>query len=52
MSTANVAGVGTVWVNCFFVRDLRAPFGGTWSFDFYGDVKNTVYAPEGWRADG
>jgi aminomuconate-semialdehyde/2-hydroxymuconate-6-semialdehyde dehydrogenase len=54
---------GTVWVNCFFVRDLRAPFGGaglsgigreggTWSFDFYGDVKNTVYAPEGWRSDG
>ncbi len=54
---------GTVWVNCFFVRDLRAPFGGarqsgigreggTWSFDFYGDVKNTVYAPRGWRADG
>jgi len=50
---------GTVWVNCFFVRDLRAPFGGaglsgigreggTWSFDFYCDVKNTVYAPEGW----
>ncbi len=43
---------GTVWVNCFFVRDLRAPFGGsrhsgigreggTWSFDFYCDVKNT-----------
>jgi aminomuconate-semialdehyde/2-hydroxymuconate-6-semialdehyde dehydrogenase len=54
---------GTVWVNCFFVRDLRAPFGGaglsgigreggTWSFDFYADVKNTVYAPEGWRSDG
>ena len=20
--------VGTVWVNCFFIRDLRAPFGG------------------------
>jgi 5-carboxymethyl-2-hydroxymuconic-semialdehyde dehydrogenase len=51
---------GTVWVNCFFVRDLRAPFGGagqsgigreggTWSFDFYCDVKNTVYAPRGWR---
>jgi aminomuconate-semialdehyde/2-hydroxymuconate-6-semialdehyde dehydrogenase len=50
---------GTVWVNCFFVRDLRAPFGGaaqsgigreggTWSFDFYCDVKNTVYAPQGW----
>jgi aminomuconate-semialdehyde/2-hydroxymuconate-6-semialdehyde dehydrogenase len=54
---------GTVWVNCFFVRDLRAPFGGarnsgigreggTWSFDFYSDVKNTVYAPRGWRSDG
>ncbi|MBH5338458.1 aldehyde dehydrogenase [Streptomyces pactum] len=47
---------GTVWVNCFFVRDLRAPFGGsrrsgigreggTWSFDFYCDLKNTVTAP-------
>jgi aminomuconate-semialdehyde/2-hydroxymuconate-6-semialdehyde dehydrogenase len=54
---------GTVWVNCFFVRDLRAPFGGagrsgigreggTWSFDFYSDVKNTVYAGQGWRAHG
>jgi len=54
---------GTVWVNCFFVRDLRAPFGGaglsgigreggTWSFDFYADVKNTVYAPKGWRPNG
>ncbi|WP_412517938.1 aldehyde dehydrogenase [Actinomadura madurae] len=47
---------GTVWVNCFFVRDLRAPFGGSresgigreggdWSFDFYCDLKNTVTAP-------
>jgi aminomuconate-semialdehyde/2-hydroxymuconate-6-semialdehyde dehydrogenase len=54
---------GTVWVNCFFVRDLRAPFGGarqsgigreggTWSFDFYADVKNTVYAPRGWASHG
>ncbi len=51
---------GTIWVNCFFVRDLRAPFGGskksgvgreggTWSFDFYADVKNTVVAPNGWK---
>jgi 5-carboxymethyl-2-hydroxymuconic-semialdehyde dehydrogenase len=51
---------GTVWVNCFFVRDLRAPFGGSknsgigreggqWSFDFYADIKNTVFAPEGWK---
>jgi aminomuconate-semialdehyde/2-hydroxymuconate-6-semialdehyde dehydrogenase len=52
------AGVtaGTVWVNCFFVRDLRAPFGGAresgigregghWSFDFYADVKNVCMAP-------
>ncbi|MFE6826626.1 aldehyde dehydrogenase [Streptomyces sp. NPDC057690] len=54
---------GTVWVNCFFVRDLRAPFGGsrhsgvgreggTWSFDFYCDVKNTVTAPNGWKNHG
>lgn len=42
---------GTVWVNSFFVRDLASPFGGarmsgigreggTWSFDFFCDVKN------------
>ena len=48
---------GTVWVNCFFVRDLGAPFGGNgksgigreggiWSFDFYSDIKNTVFAPQ------
>lgn len=54
---------GTVWVNCFFVRDLGAPFGGNgksgigreggaWSFDFYCDVKNTVFSPNGWRARG
>ena len=54
---------GTVWVNCFFVRDLRAPFGGaglsgigreggTWSFDFYSDVKNTVYSGQGWHSLG
>jgi 5-carboxymethyl-2-hydroxymuconic-semialdehyde dehydrogenase len=53
---------GTVWVNCFFVRDLRAPFGGSrdsgigreggqWSFDFYSDVKNVCTAPTGWRSD-
>jgi 5-carboxymethyl-2-hydroxymuconic-semialdehyde dehydrogenase len=49
---------GTVWVNCFFVRDLRAPFGGArssgvgreggvYSFDFYADVKNVCFAPWG-----
>jgi 5-carboxymethyl-2-hydroxymuconic-semialdehyde dehydrogenase len=51
---------GLVWNNCFFVRDLRQAFGGngksgigreggTWSFDFYCDVKNSVFAPQGWR---
>lgn len=54
---------GTVWVNCFFVRDLSAPFGGsgrsgigreggTWSFDFYCDVKNAVFSPNGWSSNG
>jgi betaine-aldehyde dehydrogenase/5-carboxymethyl-2-hydroxymuconic-semialdehyde dehydrogenase len=48
---------GTVWINCFFVRDLAAPFGGSrksgigregghWSFDFYCDVKNVVRRKE------
>jgi 5-carboxymethyl-2-hydroxymuconic-semialdehyde dehydrogenase len=51
---------GTVWVNCFFVRDLEAPFGGNgrsgigreggvWSFDFYTDIKNSVFSPAGWK---
>jgi aminomuconate-semialdehyde/2-hydroxymuconate-6-semialdehyde dehydrogenase len=53
---------GTVWVNCFFVRDLGAPFGGNgksgigreggiYSFDFYCDIKNTVFSPTGWTAN-
>ena len=52
---------GTIWNNCFFVRDLGAPFGGSkssgigreggqWSFDFFCDVKNSVFAPIGWRS--
>lgn len=56
---ASRLSAGTVWVNCFFVRDLGAPFGGngrsgigreggTWSFDFYCDVKNTCTSPNGW----
>ncbi len=51
---------GTVWVNCFFVRDLGAPFGGNgksgigreggvWSFDFYTNIKNSVFSPTGWK---
>jgi acyl-CoA reductase-like NAD-dependent aldehyde dehydrogenase len=51
VSDAVVAG--TVWVNCFYVRDLETPFGGSrhsgigreggrHSFDFYCDVKTVV----------
>jgi len=51
MNIASQVTAGTLWVNCFFVRDLAAPFGGardsgigreggTWSFDFYSDIKN------------
>jgi acyl-CoA reductase-like NAD-dependent aldehyde dehydrogenase len=51
MRIAKQVVAGTVWVNCFFVRELAAPFGGSrnsgigreggnWSFDFYCDVKN------------
>jgi acyl-CoA reductase-like NAD-dependent aldehyde dehydrogenase len=51
MRIANQLVAGTAWVNCFFVRDLAAPFGGSrnsgigreggnWSFDFYCDIKN------------
>jgi len=51
MRIAKRVTAGTVWVNCFFVRELAAPFGGarnsgigreggTWSFDFFCDVKN------------
>lgn len=51
MRISEAVVAGTVWVNCFFVRELAAPFGGarhsgigreggTWSFDFYCDIKN------------
>ena len=51
MRIASAVVAGTVWVNCFFIRELGAPFGGskhsgigreggTWSFDFYSDIKN------------
>jgi aminomuconate-semialdehyde/2-hydroxymuconate-6-semialdehyde dehydrogenase len=46
---------GTVWTNCFFIRDLRAPFGGTgdsgigreggtYSREFFTDPKAVVMA--------
>ena len=48
---------GTVWVNCFLVRDLTAPFGGVgisgigreggdYALDFYSDLK-TLQVAEG-----
>lgn len=53
MHVADSLVAGTVWVNCFYVRELAAPFGGarrsgigreggTWSFDFFCDVKNVA----------
>ncbi|RTL67693.1 MAG: aldehyde dehydrogenase [Pseudonocardiaceae bacterium] len=49
---------GTVWTNCFFVRDLRAPFGGfgdsgwgreggTFSREFFTEPKAVVMAIDG-----
>jgi aminomuconate-semialdehyde/2-hydroxymuconate-6-semialdehyde dehydrogenase len=46
---------GTVWANCFFIRDLRAPFGGvgdsgigreggTFSREFFTEPKAVVMA--------
>jgi acyl-CoA reductase-like NAD-dependent aldehyde dehydrogenase len=51
MAIAERVVAGTLWVNCYFVRELAAPFGGArssglgreggnWSFDFYCDIKN------------
>ncbi|UJH70842.1 aldehyde dehydrogenase family protein [Ornithinimicrobium sp. INDO-MA30-4] len=59
---SHLLDAGTVWVNCFFVRDLGAPFGGNgksgigreggiWSFDFYTNIKNSVFSPAGWNTN-
>lgn len=48
---------GTIWVNCWFVRDLRAPFGGfkksgvgreggDFSMEFFTEAKNICIALE------
>ena len=53
MKIASQVVGGTIWVNCFFIRDLSVPFGGaktsgigreggTHSFDFYCDIKNVA----------
>ncbi|MFI9076331.1 aldehyde dehydrogenase [Streptomyces sioyaensis] len=50
--------VGTVWVNCFFVRDLRSPFGGvgdsgvgreggSYSREFFTEPKAVVMRIDG-----
>jgi len=52
---------GTVWVNCFFVRDLAAPFGGSrnsgigreggqYALDFYSDLKSLQILQDTTRA--
>ena len=54
---------GTIWVNCFYVRDLETPFGGTkhsgigreggrHSFDFYCDVKTVCERTAAFAAAG
>ena len=50
MFSINVIQVGTIWVNCWLVRDLNVPFGGAKmsgigreglkdSLEFYTEVK-------------
>jgi len=52
---------GFIWVNSFGIRDLAAPFGGikrsgigreggTWSFEFFCDVKDVVIPKKPFRA--
>lgn len=63
MRIASQVVAGTLWVNCFFVRDLSAPFGGsrisgigreggTHSFDFYCDIKNIAVRKGSFAAKG
>jgi len=52
-AVAQAVRTGFIWVNCFGIRDLGAPFGGIkrsgigreggdWSFEFFCDVKDVV----------
>ena len=63
MRIASGVVAGTVWVNCFFIRELAAPFGGarhsgigreggTWSFDFYCDIKNIAVRKQSFAQAG
>src|SRR5207245_10211002 len=51
---ASNLNAGTVWVNCYYIRDLGTPFGGNklsgigragglWSFEFYCDVQTICH---------
>ncbi|MGD1257100.1 aldehyde dehydrogenase [Mycobacterium seoulense] len=55
---ASALRAGTVWVNCFFIRDLRAPFGGVgdsgigreggaFSREFFTEPKAVLVAVDG-----
>jgi hypothetical protein len=57
---ADQVRTGFIWVNCFGIRDLAAPFGGikrsgigreggNWSFDFFCDVKDVVLPKKPFR---
>ncbi len=63
MQIASQVVAGTLWVNCYYVRDLAAPFGGsrisgigreggTHSFDFYCDIKNIAVRKGSFAAGG
>jgi acyl-CoA reductase-like NAD-dependent aldehyde dehydrogenase len=63
MRIASQVVAGTIWVNCYYVRDLAAPFGGsrisgigreggTHSFDFYCDIKNIAVRKGTFAAGG
>ena len=57
---ADQVRTGFIWVNCFGIRDLAAPFGGikrsgigreggNWSFDFFCDVNDVVLPKKPFR---
>jgi len=63
MRIASGVVAGTLWVNCFFIRELAAPFGGarnsgigreggSWSFDFYCDIKNIAVRKGSFQQSG
>ena len=60
-AVAEQVQTGFIWVNCFGIRDLAAPFGGIkrsgigreggdWSFEFFCDVKDVVVPKKPFKA--